>query len=159
MIIDFCSEDKVPFFHICGDNIDKTIKQRYMRVGKSASNEIHYFHSYAVSDRIDFSDLSETVIPTTMQDPRQIALSLLPTPEDDQAIRNNMCILMSRIIFENMEFAKVTFDGVVNWHIEHEFYKEMSGKSSVVSTCECIVTMSMMHNIYNIGSSWDYTSK
>lgn len=120
-------------FHICGDNIDHTMKQRYMRVGKTKLNEIHYFHSYAVSDRVDFVGLSETVVPTMTQDPEQIALSLLPTPEDDEAIRSNMCILISRIIYRNMEFARLAFEGVVKWHIMHEFYKEMSKKSVVVS--------------------------
>ncbi len=124
---------QMTFFQICGDNIDHTTKQRYMRVGKARPDEIHYFHSYAVSDRIDFSDLSERVVPTLAQDPEQVALSLLPTPEDDEAIRNNMCTLMSRIIYENMGFARFTFDGVVNWHITHDFYEEMSRKSVVVS--------------------------
>ena len=107
---------QVTLFHLCGDNIDHTIKQRYMRVGKSRQDEIHYFHSYAVCDRIDFSHMSERVVPTLSQDPEQIALSLFPTPEDDQAIRKNMCTLMSRIIYENMDFARLTFDKVVDWH-------------------------------------------
>ena len=124
---------QVTLFHICGDNIDHTMKQQYMRVGKTRPDEIHYFHSYAVSDRIDFSGLSERVVPTLAQDPEQVALSLLPTPEDDEAIRNNMCTLISRIIYEKMDFARLTFDGVVNWHITHDFYKEMSRKSVVVS--------------------------
>ena len=108
------------------------MKQRYMRVGKTWPDEIHYFHSYAVSDRIDFSNLSERVVPTLAQDPEQVTLSLLPTPEDDEAIQNNMCTLISRIMYENMDFARLTFDGVVNWHIMHDFYK-MSRKSVVVS--------------------------
>ena len=60
------------------------------------------------------------VVPTLAQDLEQIALSLLPTPEDDEAIRNNMCTLISRIMYENMDFARLTFDGVV---ITHDFYK------------------------------------
>ena len=72
-------------------------------------------------------------MPTLARDPEQIALSLLPTPEDDKAIRNNMCTLISRIIYENMAFAKLTFnDGVVNWHIIHDFYEEMLRKYVVV---------------------------
>ena len=83
-----------------------------MRVGKNRPDEIHYFHSYAVSDLVDFSGLSEQVVLTFVQDPEQIALSLLLTPEDDKAIRNNMCTLISRIMYDNMDFAKFTFDGV-----------------------------------------------
>ena len=72
-------------------------------------------------------------MPTVAQVPEQVALSLLPTPEDDKANRNNMCTLIFRIMYENMEFARLTFDGVMNWHITHDFYKEMSRKSVVVS--------------------------
>ena len=84
-----------------------------------------------MSDCINFSGLSEQVVPTFVHDPEQIALSLLPTPEDDKAICN-MCTFISHIMYDNMEFAKLTFDGVVNWHITHDFY-EMSTKSVVVS--------------------------
>lgn len=123
---------QVTLFHICGDNIDHTMKQRYMRVGKTRPDEIHYFHSYAVSNRINFSGLSERVVLTLAQVPEQVALSLLPIPEDDKANRNNMCTLIFRIMYENMEFARLTFDGVMNWHITHDLYK-MSRKSVVVS--------------------------
>ena len=36
---------QVTHFHICGDNIDHTMKQCYTRVGKTRPDEIHYFHS------------------------------------------------------------------------------------------------------------------
>ena len=50
-------------FCICGDNIDKSTKPRYMRYGQNKANSIHYFHSYAVADRINVSNLSETAPP------------------------------------------------------------------------------------------------
>ncbi|XP_064386655.1 uncharacterized protein LOC135335133 [Halichondria panicea] len=118
-------------YHLVGDNVDKGIKQRYMRVGTSKPDDIHYFHSYAVGDRIDFMNLSDQVIPTLQQNSEQVAVSLLPTSDDDLALRNNMCILMSRILYENMGFFNLAFDGVVDWHIKHQFYDEMSTKSKV----------------------------
>lgn len=66
-------------------------------------------------------------------DQLQLALSLLPSPEDDDTIRKNICILISRILYNNLDFFKTAFDGVVEWHIEHSYYKEMSTKSDVVS--------------------------
>ena len=48
-------------FHICGD---KLITQPYMRIGKTVSNEIYYLR---------------TVVPTKLQDPSQIVISLMPT--------------------------------------------------------------------------------
>ena len=104
-----------------------------MRAGVSKPDSIHYFHSYAVADRVDFSMLSEQVTPTQQQDKKQIAVSLLPVPEDDEAMRDNIIILISRILTENLEFFRLSFEDVVMWHIKHEFYQEMSNTSIVVS--------------------------
>ncbi len=104
--------------------IDKGVKQRYMRVG------VKRFHAYAVSDRIDFSNLSEQVIPTSQICPDRIATSLLPSVEDDLAIRRNICTLMSRVLCDNVTFFKASF---VDRHIKHDFYDQMSKKSDVVS--------------------------
>ena len=60
-------------------------------------------------------------------------MSLLPSPEDDVALRNNFSTLVSRILFGNMDFCKISFDGVVDWHIKHEYLEQMSRKSAVVS--------------------------
>ena len=107
-----------------------------MRVETRKPESVHYFHSYAVADRINFSHLSNTVIPTQQSDPKQVAISLLPSPEDNLAIRENICVLMSRVLFNNVAFFKLSFDGVINWHIKHEYYKEMSTKSDVVCICK-----------------------
>ena len=120
-------------YRLCGDNIDKTVKQRYMRFDAHKTKSLHYFHSYAVANRIDFSFLSEMTPPLPSVNIQQLAISLLPSPEDDVALRNNFATLISRILFENMDFFKFTFDGVIKWHIKHEFYDQMSRKSDVVS--------------------------
>ncbi len=57
-----------------------------MRAGVKKPDSIHYFHSYAVADRVDFSTLSDEVIPTHQRDKKQIALSLLPSAEDDKVL-------------------------------------------------------------------------
>ena len=127
-------KDHPTMYHLCGgDNVDKGIKQRYMRFGIGKPDAIHYFHSYAVGDRIDLSNLSDQVILTQQRDAKQVATSLVPTSEDDVALRDNMCVLISRILYENLEFFRHSFDGVIEWHIKHEFYDEMSTKSEVVS--------------------------
>jgi len=79
----------LPMFRLCGDNVDKVVKQRYMR-----PDSVHYFHSYSVRDRIDFTCLSVLVprpIASTLQ---QHALNLLPSPSDNHALREN-CRLSS----------------------------------------------------------------
>ena len=124
----------VPIYTLCGDNIDKIIRSRYLRTNSNATaTSLHYFHFYAVKDRIDFGDLREKAIVCDGADQLQLALSLLPSPEDDEAIRKNICILISRILYNNLGFFKTAFDGIVEWHIEHSYYKEMSTKSDVVS--------------------------
>ena len=127
-------------YHLCGDNIDMSVKQQYMRIGSSKPDSIHYFHFYAVADRIGLSNISDQVIATQQRDSGLIVASLLPTPEDDVALRDNICVLMSRILCEHVEFFKFTFEEVVDWHIKHEFYDEMSPKSIVVSIINIIFT-------------------
>ena len=88
----------VPIYTLCGDNIDKIIRRRYLRTDSNATaTSLHYFHFYAVKDRVDFGDLGEKVIVCDGVDQLQLALSLLASPEDDDIIRKNICILISRI--------------------------------------------------------------
>ena len=44
------------WFRLVGDNIDKSIKPRDMRLDHQ-SKQLHYFHVYAVKDKIDFRHL------------------------------------------------------------------------------------------------------
>ena len=73
-------------YRLCGDNIDKTVKQHYLRYGTQKTGSIHYFHSYAVANKIDFSSLPETTPPLPNVGAYQLAASLLPSPDDDAAL-------------------------------------------------------------------------
>ena len=121
-----------PLYQFCGDNIDKNVKSRYFRTDKSPGTSLHYFNYYAVKDRIDFSHMKEEPITSEQSDMKQVALSLLPTPEDDTALQNNICVIMSRILYNNIPYFKHTFDGVIDWHIHHDYYKEMCQPSEWV---------------------------
>lgn len=46
------------WFKLYGDNIDKNIKRRHVHSDRQIIS-IHYFHSYAVKDRIDSSSFSD----------------------------------------------------------------------------------------------------
>ena len=48
-----------PTFKIVGDNLDKYVKPRDMRIDAQAST-LHYFNMYAVRDRLDTSRLSDS---------------------------------------------------------------------------------------------------
>lgn len=44
-------------FKLVGDNIDKNVRPRYLRSSIHRTESLHYFHSYAVRDRIGFNEL------------------------------------------------------------------------------------------------------
>lgn len=116
-------------FKIVGDNIDKTIKPRYMRFDRQTQS-LHYFHSYAIKDRINLSDKSD-VLPDPPTNPN--LLSLLPNSDDISEMKRLFGIHVSRIMVENFSFMKTGFVDAVEWHIQHKFYDEMSEKSDTVS--------------------------
>ena len=112
-----------------------------MRIGKSGLSDIHYFHFNALRDRIDFSTLSDQLPNPNALSLNQLTSSMLPSKEDDAALRNNFLILLLRILFDNFDFFKHTFDGEIEWHIKHPFFTEMCSKSEIVSIqCFCIIT-------------------
>ena len=119
-------------YRICGDNIDKTVRTRYMR-SEYRNSSMHYFHSYAVQNPIDFSHLSDTIPSNNFPDPEDIASSVLPSASDDKSLNANIAILVSRVLVTHLKYFNVTFQDVTQRHIQHQFYQEMSQKSVVVS--------------------------
>jgi len=76
-------------FKLVGDNIDKNYRRSFHHIDKNTTS-IHYFHHYAVRDRIDLSGCSEA-LPTKQID---VMISL-----DDLAMLNDdVIVLMLRLI-------------------------------------------------------------
>ena len=99
---------------LCGDNVDKSIKHRYMRSDTSGNvSDIHYFHSYAVKNRISTNGLSEASPATPTLDAKQVAVSLLPSADDDSTISKNFVTLVSRVLVDHLPFFKYSFDHAV----------------------------------------------
>ena len=120
---------KKKFFKIVGDNIDKDVKPRDMRVDYS-TRSLHYFHAFAVQDRLDLTGYSDK---PRHPDMSSIELeSLLPSPADEEALRSNMSVLVARTLVKHLPFF-TKFGAGVKKHILHRFYVEMSQKSTVVS--------------------------
>ena len=89
----------------CGDNIDKTIHRRFLR-SDGGNISLHYFHSYAIFNHVDFSHLSDEIPDnSTIHDLKNIALSLQPTALDDQILQNNISTLVSRILCNRIKFV------------------------------------------------------
>eukprot|EP00731_Ephydatia_muelleri_P008752 Em0004g1090a len=72
---------------------------------------------------------------------------------NDNTLSSNIATLVSRVLCKHMKFFNVSFDDVVQWHIHHKYYKEMSQKSQVL-------TVARMRSAINIkNNSWTATGR
>ena len=136
-------------FIIVGDNIDKTIHARHETLD-SRNRSLHYFNSYAVLDRCDFSSFSEHHSP-----PDLVAYDvrcLLPTTTDLDAMIQNFSILVGRLLTKYVPgFA--AFKSLSIPHIQHKHSVEMSKKSEVVSSAYLKLNFTELFQF--LGYSWD----
>ena len=77
-----------------------------MRSNQYSDHSLHYFHSFAIQNRIDHSRYPDTHPHTCLDQPERRAKSLLPYPDDDAIISSNIATLVSRILAEHMPFFK-----------------------------------------------------
>ena len=114
-------------FRWVGDNIDKTIGPRDMRLNNQ-SKSLHYFHVYAVKDRVDVRHLSPSV---TMLSPGDMDVTkFLPSDEDNETLLANYKVLMARVITKHVPGLAHLSPLIPN--IRHAHSDSMSKKSEVV---------------------------
>lgn len=90
-------------FKVVGDNIDKNIQPQDMRLDNQTKS-LHYFHVYAVRDRIDLSDYDDTL---PSPDISSISIDkLLPSDDDNTNLRANYSILIARVLKKYMPFLR-----------------------------------------------------
>ena len=83
---------------------------------RSDYQALHFFHSYAVQDRIQSESCSESIPPI---DPANVNFSdLLPTSTDDTVLKRNMAIMVACILKKHMPFFAKYGSGVEK-HIIH----------------------------------------
>ena len=142
-------------FRLCGDNIDKSIRRHHSRSDRR-NQSLHYFHAYAVENRVDVSHLSDINIHISeITSIEYVPNSVLPRLGDDSKIKENIATLISRVLFRYLDFFQLSFDNIIEWHIQAKYYSEMSCKSEVV--CTLIV---LHHNTLSfIGSPWCHSSE
>ena len=117
-------------YKLVEDNIDKSVRARYLHYdGGYGNRSLYYFHYYEVLNRIDFSGIADV---HPLNSPQQIAVSLLPSADNDSILKHLFATHMSRVLCTHMPFFKSTFGDVAEWHIEHCYYSEMSTKSHLV---------------------------
>jgi len=84
------NNQKLCGFTIVGDNIDKNFRPSYQRQDRQTKS-VHYFHSYAVKNRVDVSALSDARPPAVLS-----ADVILPTQSDVDKLLSDFEILTSR---------------------------------------------------------------
>ncbi len=126
------NKDDFPSFKIVGDNIDKYVKPREMRLDAQAKC-LNFFNSYGVKGRLDVSQLEDTPCLPDLSSFKEE--KLLPTATDDAAVKTNFVVLVARVLQKHMPFFKHFAAGMLR-HIKHEHYLETSQKSEVVSVLQ-----------------------
>lgn len=105
------------------------MKPREMR-SDHQKRSLHYFHTYAVKDRVDLNKVSDQKV---QPDLGSIQLTeLLPTGNDEEMLQRNFTILICRVLVKHMQYF-APFTKAIDRHIQHDFSKQMSQKSEVVS--------------------------
>lgn len=95
---------------------------------------MHFYHSYAVRDRVSITGLSDTT--PNLRNTSLISIpvdQVLPTASDEQTMKHNFSLLISRILVDHLKHFSEGYHDVTERHIKHCFYDEMSMKSVIVS--------------------------
>ena len=94
------------------------------------TRSLHYFHTYGVANRVDFSNVSDE---PKCPDVNSINLQdLLPDENDDIELLSNFTALSLRILKKYVPFFGKVCKNICH-HIPHKFSAQMSQKSTVVS--------------------------
>ena len=108
--------------------------------------DLQYVHSYAVRDRSNSFHLSRIDRDHPNLTPEAIAKAILPSDEDDSIINSNFSTLISRVLVQYLPFFNLGFQDVVIWHIQHQYYNEMSQLSEVV--CNGFIIIATLIYVY-----------
>ena len=101
-------------FVIVGDNIDKRITPRNMRIDHQVQS-LHYFHSLAARNRIPTTYLDDR---QQLKDVTELVLSdFLPTVADCTKIRSNFAVLVARTLVKTSRLLLQIQRGCTNPHL------------------------------------------
>lgn len=112
---------------IIGDNLDKNINPRDMRINNQVQS-LHLFHSVATVSRVRTLHLDDK---DPVGDLNKLSVAeLLPSASDCTAIHDNFVILVARVLVENFKCFSHLRKCVPD-HIQHEYSNVM--KESTIS--------------------------
>ena len=124
----------ISHYKLVFDNINKTVTPRFQSL-QSPRVTLNYVNMFAFKDRaVPSSHLSRVsrYFPTGLSKV-EIAKAILPSCKDDESLKYNFSLIISRVLVQHFSFFNLAFNDVVDWHIKHKYYKETSMKSEVVS--------------------------
>ena len=88
-------------FKIVGDNIDKNFRRTFQRIDYQ-TRSFHFFHSFAVLDRVDLSGVSDLPKPGIIE-----LTKVLPTQTEIQELKKTLTILVARYeVTTNINFVQ-----------------------------------------------------
>ena len=94
---------------------------------------MHYFHSFATLDRVDFSGLSTERVAKIPSDIMAIPSSaILPNAADCMNLRSNYVVTVARIVAERLPYFNFLLPCLPR--SSHQYSKNMCQKSETVST-------------------------
>ena len=116
-------------FGLNGDNLD-WIRRPSIYSRDRDTESIHWFNLLAYDNRVADWDLSD-------KDPLKNIMDLenstfIPSPEEHSQLKDEFVVLVLRILTKNCKFFQ-QFANTVPAHIPHQYRKEMSCQSQVVS--------------------------
>ena len=120
-------EDKLTFYVVVADNIDKTVNPRYMTIDRQRQS-LHYMHMYATLDRVSSAGLISNVRIGNVSDLSTSAF--LPNTEDSTILCANYATLLARLVVKKLPYFLPIFSDCVVPQIPHQHSKE---KSTAVS--------------------------
>ena len=117
-----------PSYRVGGDNADFKEKARF-KTTKKNTRDHHHFQMFAVKNRVSGAHLPKEG-PAVPHDEINIS-ELLPTVEDNQALRHTWCVLIGRVISKYLPEMKWMENHLPS--LAHKHMKEAKTKSELVS--------------------------
>ena len=116
-------------YDITFDNLNQKVHVRHHRKG-AHTQQLNMVQAFATRDRVPSGHLSDTE--PTANDVRNITTEqFLPNQKDEEDLKEEMVIMVKRILTKRMKAFNHLEDKVVQ-HIPHEYSKESSLKSHIV---------------------------
>jgi len=130
-----------PSYQIVGDNVDLHQKPTHRSIERKARDH-HWFHLYAVRDRISGLDLpNDASIANIATVPLQ---TFLPSLTECLHLREEFVVLVSQVLVSRMAYFE-PLKSVVSEHIRHKHHSEVKTKSEIVSVC---IVQYSMYNVH-----------